>query len=417
MTTAAPSSTESSASYAVEVARLLWPEPWEQPRVVRGRRANRRLGHNAYVFPSARRPRMLVPADLPASAVMVGHLGGPRHGAIRPLRAVLARSVRSGALAAAGWPLLTVRGEDAGADSIERHLSSALGTRVRVGVMLGTRRVTQKPVLPVFAVEGGLLGYAKVGHNDLTAPLVRREAAALAALAQRPPAGFRLPTLLHHGRWSGLEVLVQSPLTSRPGESVPAAARIAATRELAGLGGTERCDLGDSAFTRRLVREVEVLPSSPERTRLARALDSVLTGHGADALTFGGWHGDWGPWNMGMADGTLLVWDWERYDPRVPLGFDALHHCAQRLRPGKPGAMERRHEFRLAVPEALSAVEVPAAEHDLTSALYLAEIGARYVEALSHGETPDLHRRTAWVLSLLEELAGLPTPPSSEGRP
>lgn len=416
MSTTAPSSTESSASYAVEVASLLWPEPWEQPRVVRGRRGRPGASRDAYVFPSTRRPRLLVPADLPDAAGMIRHLGGPRHGAMRPLRSLLSRSVRSGALAAAGWPVIRVGGSDADADSIERHLGAALGTEVRVGVMLGTRRVTQKPVLPVFARHGGLLGYAKIGHNDLTAPLVRREAAALTALGRHEPRSFTVPSLLHHGRWSGLEVLVQSPLTTQPGVVVPAEVRVAATRELASLGGTERCRLGASACWARLVDEVGGLPQTPERARLELALATFRT-RLDDELTLGGWHGDWGPWNMGMADGTLLVWDWERYDPRVPLGFDALHHCAQRARPGKPGAMERRDDFRQAVPEALSAVGVPREEHDLTLGLYLLEMGVRYAEALSHGENAALHRRTAWVLSLLEELSGLPSPLPSEGRP
>ena len=417
MTTTTPSSTESSTSYAVEVARLLWPEPWEQPRLVRGRRSAPGVRRDAYVFPSARRPRLLVPADLPASAGMIRHLGGPRHGLVRPLRGLLARSVRSGALAAAGWPLLSVRGADAGADSIERHLASALGTDVRVGVMLGTRRVTQKPVLPVFARDGRLLGYAKIGHNDLTAALVRREAAALATLGRLQPEGFRVPALLHHGRWSGLEVLVQSPLTTQAGAPVPALVRVAATRELAALGGTERGRLADSPYWTRLADDAGRLPASPERERVAQAVASVRAEHGDDEVTLGGWHGDWGPWNMGMAEGTLLVWDWERSDPRVPLGFDALHHCAQRVRPGKPGAMDRRDEFRQAAPDALGALDVPAAEHDLTLGLYLLEMAVRYAEALSHGENTALHRRTTWVLSLLEELRGLPAPLPSEGRP
>ncbi len=30
-----------------------------------------------------------------------------------------------------------------------------------------------------------------------------------------------------------------------------------------------------------------------------------------------------------LAD-TLLVWDWERFAPGVPLGFDALHYALQK---------------------------------------------------------------------------------------
>ena len=64
---------------------------------------------------------------------------------------------------------LRVAAPDADADSIETHLAERLGTDVRVGVLLGTRRANQKPVLQVFARDGRSLGYAKIGHNDLTA--------------------------------------------------------------------------------------------------------------------------------------------------------------------------------------------------------------------------------------------------------
>jgi hypothetical protein len=407
----------SSASYAVEVARLLWPEPWEAPRLTRGRGRAGAVRRDAYVFPTTRRPRLLVPADLPGSSTMVRHLGGPRHGAARPLRRLLERSVRTGALDVARWPVLSVPGADAGADSIERHLSEALGTAVRVGVMLGTRRVNQKPVLPVFALDGRLLGYAKVGHNGLTASLVRREAEVLASLGSMRPRRFRMPELLHHGRWSGLEVLVQSPLTVRAGEPVPGPVREAASRELATLGGTEEAPLRASSYWRRLHGEVAALPDGPDRDRLCRTLAGIEHHHGDHVLTLGGSHGDWGHWNMGMADGTLLVWDWERYDARVPLGFDALHHGVRAVQPGQRAAARQQESFLGAVPGALTAAGVPARRHDLTLRLYLAEMAARYLEALTHGETAALRRRTSWVLSLLEELAGLPRPTSSEGRP
>jgi hypothetical protein len=231
------------------------------------------------------------------------------------------------------------------------------------------------------------------------------------------PQTFRIPEVLHHSRWSGLEVLVQSPLTVRPGEPVPGPVREAAGRELATLGGTEEAPLCASSFWHRLHGEVAALPADPDRDRLRRALAGLEHHHGDDVLTLGGSHGDWGHWNMGMADGRLLVWDWERYDARVPLGFDALHHGVRAVQPGQRAAARQQETFLAAVPEALGAAGVPAVGHHLTLRLYLAEMATRYLEALTHGETAALRRRTSWVLSLLEELAGLPRTTSSEGRP
>jgi hypothetical protein len=409
-------SLDASAAYAGEVARLLWPEPWEAPYVTRGRhRAG--LGHrDAYLFPSERRPRMLVPADIPQSATMIRRLGTGRPALARPVRSLLERSVRSPGFSWAGWPMMRVQGADSGADSIERHLAECLGTDVRVGVLLGTRRVNQKPVLQVFRLDGTTLGYAKVGHNDLTAELVRREADALTTVGSHLPRSFRLPSLLHHGRWAGLEVLVVSPLTTSPREAVTRTARLSATRELAGLAGTARRPLADSEFWSRLCGTAVLLADAPAAHRLHAGIRMIEDHHGAALVSLGGWHGDWGHWNMGMADGILQVWDWERYDPAVPVGFDPVHFAAQSVRPGERGARRQEAAFLGSVPVRLAELGVKPDQHDLTLQLYLLEIATRYVAMLAFGANPPLQRRTSWVLSLLERQLESPLSGSSKGR-
>lgn len=409
------SSTDSSASYAAEVARLLWPAPWDVPHVTRGRHVSGRPHRDAYIFPSERRPRLLVPADVPGSASMLRRLGSGRGPFAGPMRALLERSVHTRAFALARWPILRVPGADPGSDSIEAYLADSFGTQVRVGVMLGTRRVTQKPVLQVFALDGRLLGYAKVGHNDLTAALVRREAASLALLSATPPHTFAMPRVLHHGQWRGLEVLVISELPTDARRPVPAAARLAAMRELAELTATTASSVATSTFWARLRSDIDGLSQQPDGPRLSAAADLVERDHGADEIGLGGWHGDWGHWNMGMGQGRLQLWDWERYDPSVPIGFDAVHFAAQGVRPGHRDAHTRDDTFLGAVPVTLAQLGVDAVRHDLTLRLYLLEITARYVEALTHGATPALVRRTAWALTLLERPPGQ-HPTSSRGR-
>lgn len=407
---------DTSASYAAEVARLLWPEPWGAPVVTRSRRRSGQPHRDAYLFPSARRPRLLVPADVPGAASMLQRLGSGRGRLAVPARALLERSVRSSAFPLLGWPVLRVCAPDAGADSIERHLADRFGHDVRVGVMLGTRRVTQKPVLQVFHPDGRLLGYAKIGHNDLTAPLVRREATSLAALGRQDIRTFAVPRVLHHGQWSGLEVLVISELRTDPRAPVTAGTREAAMRELAHLDGTTTSVLTASSFWTRLMGEVGALSQEPDGPRLRAAADAVEARHGDQEVDLGGWHGDWGHWNMGMGGGVLQLWDWERHDPCVPVGFDAVHYAAQCVRPGHPDAHDRDDELLRSVPAALERMGVGPDRHDLTLDLYLLEIAARYVEALRHGATPALERRTSWALSLLQRGADhQPTP--LRGRP
>jgi hypothetical protein len=138
--------------------------------------------------------------------------------------------------------------------------------------------------------------------------------------------------------------------------------------------------------------------------------------HAEHRLAFGAWHGDWGRWNMGIDDGALKIWDWERYDPDVPIGFDALHFAAQSVRPGERGERRQEQTFLRSVPTALTELGVEPGQHDLVLRLYLLEIAARYVEALTHGGTPVLRRRTSWVLSLLGQLTNPSPPAASKGR-
>ena len=409
-------STDSSASYAAEVARLLWPEPWDAPHVTRTRHRGGLPHRDAYLFPSERRPRMLVPADVPGSSTMLQRLGSGRGRLAGPVRVVLERSVRTRAFALARWPMLRVPGADLGADSIETHLAECFGAPVRVGVMLGTRRVNQKPVLQVFDLSGRLLGYAKVGHNDLTAALVRREADALTLVGDLGPTSFRVPRMLHHGRWNDLEVLVISALPTDARHPVLPAARLDAMHEVVRLAGTTRSTLATSSFWDRTDQSLDALAREPWGPRLRAAADDIERRDGAEVVELGGWHGDWGHWNMGMGDGVLQVWDWERYDPAVPVGFDALHFIAQAVRPGERDHRRQEEAFLRAVPGTLTQVGVDPALHDLTLRLYLLEISARYVEALTHGATPALQRRTAWALALLERTPD-EHPAPSRGRP
>lgn len=407
--------TSMPASYAVDVARLLWPDPWGAPEITRRRHRPALGSRDAYIFPSRRQPRVLVPADVPDSANMLRRLGSGHSALAAPARSILVRSVRSWAFPLARWPMLQVRGADPAADSIERALAECVGTDVRVGVLLGTRRVNQKPVLQVFRLDGAVLGYAKLGHNELTTSLVRGEADALTRIGALLPRSFRVPQVLHHTRWSGLEVLVISALATT-GEPVTHCARISATREISGLTGTTSRPLAESDYWSRRRAAIARLEETPDSIRVAALARAVDERHGADVLTWGGWHGDWGAWNMGMGETALQIWDWERYDAEVPIGFDALHFAAQAVRPVRRDRRRQEAAFLDAVPHLLDELGVRAPRREPTLHLYLLEMALRYTDAQRHGATPALQCRTAWVLSLLERQLGTPTTGTPKGR-
>ena len=396
---------DASATYAAEVAGLLWPGAGSSAYVTRRRHTADLRHRDSYLFPNGRRPRLLMPADLPASASMIRRLGGGHSPVVAAGMRVLERSARSRAFSLARWPMLRVPITDPRGDSIEQHLAEIFGTEVRVGVLLGTRRVNQKPVLQVFDLSGGLLGYAKVGHTALTAALVRSEAASLASVARSRPRTFRVPELLHHGQWSGLEVLVMSALTTDARVQVPASVRFTAMREVTELQGTTTAPVADSGFWRRIQRDAGLLADQADpadAARLAAVVGLVDERHRSEPVSLGGWHGDWGAWNMGMGDDGLQVWDWERYDADVPIGFDGLHFDAQLVRPGDTGDRRQEEAFLRTSGQTLSALGVGSDQHDVTLHLYLVEVAVRYLEALTHGSTPPLRRRVSWVLSLLE---------------
>ncbi|GII88814.1 hypothetical protein Ssi03_68040 [Sphaerisporangium siamense] len=183
-----------------------------------------------------------------------------------------------------------------GPGTIDAHLAEVLGRPVTVLLHVRpARRANRKPILEVRTPSGRPLAFVKIGDTDRSRALVRHESATLRTLATSPLSTVVAPTVLHHGTWNGLDVLALSPLPARRGR-VPTPLLERAIAEIATLGHavTETAGAGRPAG-----------------------------GHA--------WHGDFAPWNMAPGpDGRLLVWDWERFETGVPLGFDALHHFFQR---------------------------------------------------------------------------------------
>ena len=395
--------------YVAEVIRLLWPEPWVLEDIGRGSgtRGKAPEHRSFYVFPGLSRPRLLVPVDVPAAAHMLRRLGKDRSSWARRARNVAPHAVRTPAFSLLRWPTLRLTsGRVAGGDSIERHLRDQLGVDVRVGIMLGTPRANQKPVLQMFGRDGSVIGFAKIGHNDLTAELVRNEARTLDLLGRRRPVLFETPRLLHHGQWQTLEVCAMSALSGKLGVHTPHDQRIAAMAELARLFGSTKQPLGASEYYRRLGVRVDRVHEGETRRRLAAGLRAIANRWSDAEVELGAWHGDWGHWNMAL-DGTVVqLWDWERFDDQVPIGFDGLHFRAQSVRPATPAVRQQEGSFSDSVPEELGAFGVPAALHEVTLALYLLEVGIRYATDLNHPTGEHVRNRCAWAIDFLERQLG-----------
>lgn len=211
-------------------------------------------------------------------------------------------------------------------DSISDYLSEAVGEPVLISLTVGAARANRKPILNVHRRDGTEIGFAKVGLTPLSNQLVAHEHRALQFLAAAAPDSFTTPTPLHHGVWRGNQVLLMSSLRPDKQQSngrlpVAAAAQIAGTTEI------QIVPIESSGWLAKLYRSVEQFRATPDG-RLAQSLDRFAQAYGDLELPFGAWHGDFGPWNLAVTSRAPMIWDWERYDPEMPVGSDVVHYVS-----------------------------------------------------------------------------------------
>lgn len=382
------------SQYLREVLALLYPQDApDKPRTT-----------EYLVIPDARRPRLLVPMGSRRVAVAaVRRFTEPQSRLARLKRDAVVLALRSGT-----WPaLLRDRVSLSGADSIDRYLRTVMGTDIALSVHIGPARANRKPVLQLLSPAGETLGFAKLGTGPLTRRLVRAETAALTALSHVRLDHVTVPKVLHAGQWSGHQVLVQSPVPIwLPREPLTSGRLIEAMREVAGACGTSQGWLATSPYWADLRNRLGQVAAQAEGGELETAARKLVE-HCSDlGLRYGAWHGDWAPWNMANTTGGLLVWDWERFTPGVPLGFDALHHDLQRrLQAG----VDPRHAVEQTVRNSgglLAPFEVVPDSAEITALLYLVDLAARYLADRQAEAGARLGVLGTWLLPVLVERVG-----------
>jgi hypothetical protein len=295
--------------------------------------------------------------------------------------------------------------------ALRTHLQDLLGVRsLGYAVLVGTPRPNRKPVLVVSDRRGRVVAYGKVGWNMTSNELIRDEAHALRAL---PPttATFRAPEVLHLGRWGACEMMLLSPLPQdrrwyKPRDlTLP----IQPTVEVATILGTERGELASSGYWAGLVRRVNraaLTAPAEDREALMGQFADLGKRFGGMTMTFGTWHGDWGPWNMSWFRDRLSVWDWERSSRPVPVGFDALHFELQVARHRRGGLRRALVALTQQTDEVLRAFgERDREVGRATRALYLTELMYRRLEPWSWGGDVDLATVTGIRGWIAEEIA------------
>ncbi|WP_327026760.1 hypothetical protein [Micromonospora sp. NBC_01739] len=304
------------------------------------------------VVPSVDRARFLLPlGSSRATAAALLAYNALRPAKVRAVRAALGMAARSGMLARAPFPVLTVA-VPAALDPAEVLLAERLAAELggpRAYAACGVRPPdpNHKPTLQLFDHAGTPRGYAKIGWNEATRALVTAEAAALREVAEvAGVAGHPgTPRLLAETNWAGQAVALVEPLPAGVrGMPVEAEPELAALLAVARRGRTPAParPLAGSAFLARLTAQAQRAAEKDPATggRAVAAVADLARRHGEVAVEFGHWHGDWVPWNLGRHAGGLVAWDWEHSGPDVPVGFDLAHDAFQRslvLR-GEPAA-------------------------------------------------------------------------------
>jgi len=395
MTTLVQVAGSSSASVATPALDWVVETLWGLPASgAPGRARRRRDTRDSFaVLPSAANPRLLVPLGSRRAASHALREYTPGKAGIRLAKGFLTVGVRWGL----AQPLLRDRVHVSVADGMEladlrrvllkEHLQEVFGRRdLEIAVKFDAPRPHCKPTLQILSRHGSPLGFAKVGWNDVTRPLVVNEAEVLQRLKRRrPPREFDVPDLIHAGRWRDLEILIVAPVSFGARRRFLGRLPLAATDEVGELSASSRIALAASpwwASTRERVRATAVLPDTAGVPRLSPVMEEIEERFGSTMLEFGSWHGDWVPWNMGHRNGRLYVWDWERGGECAPRGLDGVHFDYQAelgLRGTSPvPALEATlHRMESLLPE----LNMPGSRARLLLALHLLEMALRFDEA------------------------------------
>jgi hypothetical protein len=365
--------------YLASVLEVLWPAPALVSALPRLARPGRDGDGGVVLLPSARAPRLIVPLrPRRVAAAAVRNFNTSSSPYKQVLGRALALAVRFGAADLLGGRL-RIQYPDVGRHDIEAHLSEVLGQPAHVSVWVGPARAVRKPVLQVLDGRGATVAFAKVGIGEFTRHLVRAEAEAVGFLGAVSWQVLQVPIVLHAATWRGNELLVQSAL---PRGSSNGSQRLVgrAMDELARVKGVTRSPLRDSAYWRELGERVAQLPEHGFGIRLRDALRRLESAAGDIELEYGSWHGDWAPWNMTVTADRVCVWDWERFETGVPVGFDAVH-CAVHgpvVAGTRPAAESFAHTLAR-VGEIFAAHGTARLPALLTVWLYAVDLAARYV--------------------------------------
>jgi hypothetical protein len=270
-----------------------------------------------------------------------------------------------------------------------------------VAVLLGSPKPNRKPLVWVLDAQGRSLAFVKLGWNPLTLRLVDNETTWLRRLGThdlrtiRPP---RLMDTIHHGAMTGAVVEpVPIPPRSQPSSHL----LVDAVNEIAAVAPLERTTLTESGYLGEIRTRIGDLPPSREAAALQAVAGRIALDDARTEVVTGLWHGDFRPWNVAASGGRLLVWDWERFGHRAPIGLDAVHYWHPLQRDGEPLARFRVRLDRAWTTQRQALERLGVARPRLLYRLHLVEMAVRLLDGLRDTPDPTAAPRAKQLLDIL----------------
>lgn len=295
-------------------------------------------------------------------------------------------------------------------DTLENEMASLVGLeRASMAVHFGPPRANLKPVAKIYDDRTGqAVAVVKFGCTPLTRRLVAREAEFLRGVDGRRPPGLQIPSLVHEGTWGASQVVVQSVVRFKGRHRLPTpAARVGAEQAVIATGAPAVGALRAGSYGSDLSERLLGLDDDPVSRTVAASGRRLLEALADERVSTGGWHGDWAPQNVCATESGAGAWDWERWAPDRPCGFDSLHYLAQELlatsgASGSVGASVIEQAPTVMAPHQPGVR--PAVLRRL-AALYLVEIGHRYLLDGQRDTPSAAGRMDTWLVPALAAAA------------
>jgi len=266
-------------------------------------------------------PRLLLPTSSALMrTAMTNFLGGRSVAGLLPVGVKMAARIGGPfSRICSNMSLMSPNGESS---PLRELISNVIGRDdYQMALRVSFGRPNAKTVAMAISESGEALCYVKLGSEAMTNNLVAHESAILEQF-ETIDMPVIIPPRLYSGIWSNDQsVLITAALQLEPLERDASKAHVAASA-MALQTKVSTSALVDSAYWRRIV---ECAGEFGESDNLSATVTDIERKWGTCEFDFGASHGDWTRANVGMVNGQVAAFDWERGTKSSPNGIDIAH--------------------------------------------------------------------------------------------